>query len=111
MEVRSGPDFPDRDELPVQSRSGHSDQRCQRYNDDDHLVFRSSDSWARDRTERGFLLFLISLMSALAIGKRTRTLHLLCGLLLSVVIGTVGCSGNDNSSKPLQETGTKTILV
>jgi len=57
------------------------------------------------------LLLVLVLLSGLVIGRRARSVQMLCGLVLIALIGTVGCGGSDNSTKPLQETGTKTILV
>jgi hypothetical protein len=57
------------------------------------------------------LLLTLVLLSGLVIGRRARSVQMLCGLVLIALIGTVGCGGSGSSNKPLQETGTKTILV
>ena len=55
----------------------------------------------------GLLSLLIALLSASVVGRRARSAQVLLGVALVIV----GCGGSDSSNKPIQETGTKTVLV
>jgi hypothetical protein len=59
----------------------------------------------------GMLSILIALLGASVVGKRARSVQILCSVALVTLVGMIGCGGSDSSSKPLQETGTKTVLV
>jgi Bacterial Ig-like domain (group 3) len=59
----------------------------------------------------GMLSLLIALLTASVVGRRARLVKVLCGVALVIIVGMIGCGGSGGSSKPPQETGTKTVLV
>jgi hypothetical protein len=77
------------------------------------VTIGSSAKTAGPSSWRGLsiLSMLIALLSASVVGIRARSVQVLCGVALVTLVGMIGCGGSDNSSKPLQETGTKTVLV
>jgi hypothetical protein len=77
------------------------------------VTIGSSAKTAGPSSWRGLsiLSMLIALLSASVVGIRARSVQVLCGVALVTLVGMIGCGGSDTSSKPLQETGTKTVLV